>query len=91
MAKPRGSTGNCLKNLNCFTKYQARRNYFTVSGGDDGLHRRADYTALMNINNTDHYLLAADDKESRRSATTLELASVTVVAISVIALSGFLI
>ncbi|MEP5569592.1 MAG: hypothetical protein ABJN62_17245 [Halioglobus sp.] len=45
----------------------------------------------MNINNTDHFLLAATDKESKRSATTFELASVTVVAISVIALSGFLI
>lgn len=45
----------------------------------------------MNINNTDHYLLAATQKESKRSATTFELATVAVAAISVIALSGFLI
>ncbi|MEP4148451.1 MAG: hypothetical protein ABJL54_14635 [Halioglobus sp.] len=45
----------------------------------------------MNINNTDHYLLAAAQKESKRGATTFELASAAIAAISLIALSGFLI
>ena len=45
----------------------------------------------MNINNTDHYLLAATGKKSKRSASTMELASITVAIVSVIALSGLLI
>lgn len=45
----------------------------------------------MNINKTDHFLLAATREETRRSASTLELAGLTVAVISVIALSGLLI
>jgi hypothetical protein len=45
----------------------------------------------MNINNTDHFLLAATREEPKRKATTFEIASLAVAAISVVALSGFLI
>ncbi|MEH6585925.1 MAG: hypothetical protein V7720_05160 [Halioglobus sp.] len=45
----------------------------------------------MNLNKTDHYLLSATREEPKRSATTFELASLTVAALTVIALSGFLI
>lgn len=45
----------------------------------------------MNINKTDHFLLAAAREEPKRRASTLELASLTVAVVSVIALSGLLI
>ena len=45
----------------------------------------------MSINKTDHFLLAASREEPRRSASTLELAGLTIAAIGVIALSGLLI
>jgi hypothetical protein len=45
----------------------------------------------MNINNTDHFLLAATRDEPKRGATNLKLASLTVAVISIIALSGLLI
>ena len=45
----------------------------------------------MNINKTDHFLLAAPREEPKRSATTLELAGLTMAAVTVIALSSLLI
>jgi hypothetical protein len=45
----------------------------------------------MNINNTDHFLLAATREEPKRRATNFELATLTVAIISVVALSGLLI
>ena len=45
----------------------------------------------MNINKTDHYLLAATREKPKRSASTIEMASITVAIVSVIALSGLLI
>lgn len=47
--------------------------------------------AAMNINNTDHFLLAAATEEPRRRASTFELAGLTVAVVAVIALGGLLI
>ena len=45
----------------------------------------------MNINKTDHFLLAVATEEPRRGASTLELAAITMAVVAVIALGGLLI
>ena len=45
----------------------------------------------MNINKTDHFLLAAAADAPKRRASTLELAAVTMAFVAVIALGGLLI
>lgn len=45
----------------------------------------------MNINNTDHYLLAASTKAPRRRASTFELAGLILAVVAGIALGGLLI
>ena len=82
---------NRNKNMTHFTNPHGKRTCFTKTNRQAGIASPTSYTVPMNINKTDHFLLAATREEPKRSASTLELAGLTMAAVAVIALSSLLI